>query len=465
MASVIVCGGGVVGLSVAMMLARDSHDVTVLEADPVPPPDIPADAWDGWTRKGVAQFRQPHSLLSRFREVCDAELPEITPKLEAAGCVWWDIVGNPPPSMTDRSPRPGDERLRMLTGRRPVVEAAVAAAAEDTPGLRVRRGVRVAGLLPGAAAVAGVRHVVGVRTADGDELSADLVVDASGRRTHSADWLAALGGPGPKVEAEGRSFAYYTRYFAGRPRPVTRGPALFPMGSVSTLALPGDNDTWSVTVFGRAADAPLKAVRDPAVFARVVAASPVHAHWLDGRPVSDVEAMGGPLDACRRFAVDGKPVVTGFAAVGDAWACTNPSAGRGLSVGLVHAQLLRRAVAEHGGDPGAFAAAWDAATEEGVLPFYRDQVAHDRLRFAEMEALADGRVPAPPEERLRGLMRAAPTDPDAFRGLVEIVQCMASREEVFARPSIRAILEAGTELGPYVFAGPDRQQLLRLLAE
>ncbi len=80
--------------------------------------------------------------------------------------------------------------------------------------------------------------------------------------------------------------------------------------------------------------------------------------------------MAGILDRYRRFVVDGKPVATGFAAVGDAWACTNPSAGRGLSVGMVQAQALRRTFRAHGTDPAAFALAYDEATERDAAPFY-----------------------------------------------------------------------------------------------
>lgn len=183
---------------------------------------------------------------------------------------------------------------------------------------------------------------------------------------------------GPHVQAEDSGFVYYTQYFTGPSQPARLGPPLVPIGTISLLTLDGDNNTWSVTIFSATRDAPLKALRHADCFTRVVRACPLQAHWLDGEPITGVLAMAGILDRYRRFVVDGTPVVTGYAAVGDAWACTNPSAGRGISVGIVHAQLLRRTVQDHLGDPAGFAQAWDEGTEQLVAPFYWNQIAADR---------------------------------------------------------------------------------------
>lgn len=465
MSRVVVCGGSVIGLATAMMLAADGHEVTVLEADPEGVPAEGPGAWEAWRRRGVAQFRQPHSLLSRFRLVCDEELPGLTDRLRAAGCLPVDYLRHMPRSITDRSRRPGDEDLTTVTGRRPVVESVVAAAAVEHRGVEVRRGVGVAALCLGAEVVPGVPHITGVRTVDGVRLATDLVVDAMGRRSPSARWLSAAGAPEPEVEQGDRGFVYYTRYFTGSQRPERRGPPLQPMGSVSLLTLDSDNDTWAVTVYGLSDDAPLKNLRDPDVFTRVVSLNPRIAHFLDGTPITGVLSMAGIMDRRRRFAVDGRPVATGFAAVGDAWACTNPSAGRGLAVGLLHAQTLRRLVREHLDDPAAFAVEWDVRTERDVAPFVRDQFDADAARVAEMDAHRRGEPAPAADSPTARLAVAARSDPEAFRGLLEIFLCTALPVDVLARPGMAdRIEEAGAGAQQHRASGTaDRTQLLAAL--
>ena len=46
MADIIVCGGSMIGLCTAMLVARDGHDVTVLERDAAEVPDSWEAAWN-----------------------------------------------------------------------------------------------------------------------------------------------------------------------------------------------------------------------------------------------------------------------------------------------------------------------------------------------------------------------------------------------------------------------------------
>ena len=90
----------------------------------------------------MAQFRQAHYMQPRGREVLETELPDVLGTLADAGATRLDWPKMMPPTITDRSPRDGDERLVTLTARRPTIEHALAqAAAAQPPGLTVRRGV------------------------------------------------------------------------------------------------------------------------------------------------------------------------------------------------------------------------------------------------------------------------------------------------------------------------------------
>src|SRR5512132_1294852 len=103
--SILILGGGICGLGAALLLARDGHDVTVVEHDDEPVPASPHDAWERWDRKGVAQFRQPHNFMPGLRLLLEAELPDLQDALRDAGASRFDLL-HPMPPFPDQSPRP-----------------------------------------------------------------------------------------------------------------------------------------------------------------------------------------------------------------------------------------------------------------------------------------------------------------------------------------------------------------------
>ncbi len=469
MARIIVLGGGVCGLAAGILLRRDGHDLTVLERDPEPAPSSAEDAWERWQRDGVTQFRQTHYLTPRGREVLDAVLPEVRIGLAAEGGMPLNSLAMMPPTITDRAPREGDERFITINARRSTVEQVLARTAETESGLGIRRGVTVTGLV--ARGYDGVPHVEGVRTQDGEELAADLVVDATGRRSQLPRWLEAAGAGPVNEEAEDSGFLYYTRYFRARNggMPEFHAPLLSMMGTFSILTVPADNGTWSVTIYAASGDQPLKQLRDPDVWHRLLAACPLHAHWLDGEPLGGVTAMGGIVDRHRRLHYGGQPIATGVALVGDAWACTNPSLGRGMTLGLMHVRRLRDIARSHLDEPHEFAEAWDAVTESEFTPWYRETVEEDHARLQEIEALRDGRVPEPPSDpsaAMRGAMFASfAFDADVFRAFLGTRACLWRIEEACADERLmQRMTELARDAPPLRLPGPDREQLLSLLA-
>lgn len=471
MAIVIVIGAGMGGLSTAMLLARDGHDVTVLERDPASPPDSPEEAWDSWARHGVNQFRLPHITLARWRELIEAELPEVGRDLEARGGLRVKLIDELPPDITGER-QDGDERFESLTGRRPVLEAAVAAAAGEIAGLTVRRGVAVAGLLTGDPTTPGAPNVVGVQTDDGNELRADLVVDCGGRRSPLPKWLDAIGARPPIEELEDSGFLYYGRHFRSTDGRIPEVQALFlqPYDSLSILTLPADNGTWSVGFVTAASDRELSALRHPEPWSAALARYPLAANWQGGETISGVDIMAKIEDRSRRYVVDGEPVATGVVAVGDAWACTNPSLGRGLSIGLLHAQCLRDVLRDvPPAEAYKLALRWDEVTETVVGPLYRSTLAYDRHRLAELHADSSGAVyetDDPTWAITRAFSTAALADPDLLRSFLDVLSVFASAEEAMAVPGVlERVLELGGDgSAPALLPGPDRAELLSVLA-
>lgn len=238
MARVAVVGGGIGGLGLPLMLGRRGHTVTLFEQDGRQAgEDLNRDFFE-WKRPRVPQANQPHSFLAPVRTVLRTETPDVYTDLLARGAREYhdfDWFGEHPPH------RAGDEELVTLRTRRIVLEAALTTAVGREPTVEVKRGCRVQALTFGEGRPA---RVTGVRAGTAIH-QADLVVDASGRRSPVPTWLTEAGCRPPVVDSHRAGIAYLCRWYRLRAN-GPRDPGRVKTGSAAPFALAGVREGHSV---------------------------------------------------------------------------------------------------------------------------------------------------------------------------------------------------------------------------
>ena len=469
-------GGSAAGLFAGLLLARAGHQVLVLERDCLQPdPDVESAA-EAAFRPSASQIVQPHLVMARCRQLLIERLPDVYAGLLAAGVAEAPLRTQMPDSLSDTAAWPGDERLTPMMTRRSTVDWVLHRVAAAEAGLTVRFGVKATGLLTAPGRPGGrPPHVTGVRTDRGD-LAADLVVDATGRRSPIDDWLTQIGARTTATWRAECGIAYFSRHY--RVRPGAELPALLVTRIVVALdeflagKWGGDNGAVQLVVAPLAADHRFRTARDPQVFTAVLRTVPTYAAWLEVMdPITGVFPMAGLHNTLRRLVADGTAVATGLHAIGDSVCTTNPTLGRGLALALTGAADLTDAISEHPDDPAAQALALDRLAGAHVVPFYHDQAAIDAARLAMMRHTIFG-APPPAPARNPGrvtyseLRAAASYDPAAFRAFWTINGMVCPPEEVYTDPGIVASTQEtlrrhGT--APPV-AQPTREQLLTALA-
>lgn len=380
----VVLGGSLAGLLAARALADVADHVTVVERDVLPAGPEP--------RKGLPQARHVHQLWSGGARALEELLPGIVERLREAGAhrlpVTTDMVALSPYGWYRR----WAESHHMLLCSRDLLDATVRAAVLADERIELLQGTEVLGLVGTGAAVTGVRirpHGTENETETETErtLSADLVVDATGRGSRTARWLADLGLPAVERREVNSGVAYASRVFRA-PEAAREG---FPVVNVQPdpragkpgcggVLLPIEDGRWIVTLFGSRGGEPPTEAEAFIPYAREDLRHPVIAELLaHAQPLTDVAYTR--TTANRRHHYERMPAwPENFAVLGDALCALNPIYGHGMSVAAQSAVALRDAVRRHGwGSPRLArriqqavarpaSAAWDLAL--GMDVFY-----------------------------------------------------------------------------------------------
>ena len=284
MARIVVAGAGVAGMCGAMMLARDGHQVVVLERDAAPPvePDL---AWDRWTRPGVTQFKLPHALSHGSGRCWTRSCRMPCPRWRLPGALRSNRITVLPPSMTG-GVRPGRPAVRH-DHRSPAADRSRDGGDVGRPGRghRAPRGRRAA-----------ARHRRCARAAttglSGSRASSPMAVSASmptswstpaggARRCRSCSRWRAPRLPSRTWPTAGTSAPPAASAAPDGSMPPMFGPPLHTYTSLQTATLPADHGWWSVVVVASARDHALHRLVDPDVWQRLIASYPLIAPWVD----------------------------------------------------------------------------------------------------------------------------------------------------------------------------------------
>ena len=475
---VVIAGGGAAGCFAALLLARAGHEVLVLERDRLEPRRDVEDAAAAAFRATAPQIVHPHLVMARCRELVSRRLPDVYADLLRAGVVEAPLPTQMPPSLPDRDPRPGDERLVQLMTRRSTLDLVLGRAMRAESGVTLRTGVKVTGLLAEPAARHGEPlRVTGVRTDEGT-FGAEVVVDATGRRSAIDDWLRELRSVGARetsVRQAECGLAYYSRHY--RLRPGVTPPGSRHRRHAATLdeflagVWPADNGAVQVAIAPLAADPRFRSLRDAGVFTAVLRLVPSLAAWLDVLdPTTGIFVMGGLHNTLRRLVTGGVPVATGLHAIGDTVCTTNPTLARGLALAITGAADLVSVLGEHADDPVAQALALDELVTAHVAPYYAEQASVDGARLAQLRhsVFGDPAPEPPPAEAGRvayeQVRAGAAFDPVVFRAFWKVLGMIATPDEVYTDPEVvartREVLR--TRTAPSV-EQPARERLLAAL--
>jgi 2-polyprenyl-6-methoxyphenol hydroxylase-like FAD-dependent oxidoreductase len=348
----VVVGSGMGGLFAARVLSDHFDEVILLDRDHEP---ITADP-----RGTVPQGNHFHVLLPGGLDAMEEWFPDFVDDLTGTGSVEMQLgrdfyaytTQGKSYSLQVHDPEPGDGPMTYVQTR-PQLELNVRHRVASLPNVQLRYRALVEAPIVDVAT--DPSKVLGVALSDGEKISADLVVDASGRNSATARWLPAMGfDPAPETyvncDVHYASVIVHPEHWD-----AFEGTVIFIMPSGagehagrygSVVKLPGDR--WLVGLGGRYGD---NAPADWDGF-RAFGRTLIHPVWDElvetTTPITGIETYRMPRAVRHHYEqLDRFP--DGLLPIADSVCFFNPTHGQGMSSAAGQCRGLATLLAERAG--------------------------------------------------------------------------------------------------------------------
>jgi 2-polyprenyl-6-methoxyphenol hydroxylase-like FAD-dependent oxidoreductase len=342
----VVVGGGMGGLFSARVLSDHFDEVIVLDRDHEP---TTAEA-----RSTVPQGHHFHVLLPGGLDAMTEWFPGFVDDLIGTGSVEMqggrDFYAFTPLgksySLQQHVPEPVDDGPMMYVQTRPQLELNVRRRVASVPNISFRYRTLVDGPLTEG------DRVVGVSIRDGDDLRADLVVDASGRNSCTAQWLPDMGFETAPETYVNCDVSYASLICEPQNWDAFEGSVFFMIPPAegeynsrggAIVKLP--NNEWLVNLGGRYGDTPPTDWDGFREFGRTL----IDPFWSDmvdtTTPKTDIKTYRMPR-AVRHHYEQVERFPEGIVPIGDSVCFFNPTHGQGMSSAAGQARGLGALLAD-----------------------------------------------------------------------------------------------------------------------